>query len=237
MKAALKAWLNQTPWLRAAVEAVRPNPYFVADPRTPHLAGYRRGGDPNTQCDALYQHFYSLGCRTALDVGCAEGLAVARMLELGYDAWGLDGFAAARRHSPCPSRIVIHDLVTRPFLSPTPFDFVWCSEVAEHIEERFAANLVLTLAGNAGRYVAMTHAEPGQEGYHHVNCQPGSYWVQLMAAAGLRFDEAGTRRARDLMRHSRPSSFFVKNGLVFERAGSARGKEELECESSTSWAV
>jgi hypothetical protein len=32
----------------------------------------------------------------------------------------------------------------------------------------------------------MTHGLPGQEGHHHVNCQPTEYWLKHLADRGFK---------------------------------------------------
>jgi len=54
---------------------------------------------------------------------------------------------------------------------------------------RFVGNVILTLTGNCGRYLAMTYAPLGSGGYHHVNCQPEEYWIKLIEVAELRYDQ------------------------------------------------
>lgn len=191
----------------------------VVDVFRPHLGGYKPGGDYATEVTPLWEYFYTqLGCRTALDVGCAEGWAVKAMLDIGYDAYGIEGLPKALSRSPCPDRITIHDLTKRPYLSGRRYDLVWCSEVVEHIKEAYVGNVVLTLVGNCGRYLAMTYAPPGSGGYHHVNCQPEEYWVEHIQAAGLRYDADLTYFARELVRTKcKGFRHFAERGLVFVR--------------------
>lgn len=192
---------------------------FAANVFAPHLGGYIPGGYWKTHSPALYEFFLrERGCRTAFDVGCAEGQSLEAMIGMGYeDARGIDGFAKVLKTSKCPERISIHDLTKCPYLAPKRADFVWCCEVAEHIEEKYVGNLVLTLAGNCARYLALTHALPGQPGYHHVNCRPPEYWIGLVEGAGLRFEPDLTTAMRELMQRTTPGSFFAKTGLVFSR--------------------
>jgi hypothetical protein len=61
-----------------------------------------------------------------------------------------------------------------------PVDLTLCIEVAEHLEEKYLENFLLTICN--GKVIVMTHGVPGQEGYHHVNCQPHDYWIEKVSA-------------------------------------------------------
>jgi len=65
----------------------------------------------------------------------------------------------------------------------------------------------------ADRYVMMSFAEPGQTGWHHVNCQPAEYWIEKVSALGFRCDAELTKSARK----AAASGHFFARGLVFVR--------------------
>ena len=44
----------------------------------------------------------------------------------------------------------------------------------------------------------MTYAEPGQPGYHHVNCQPQQYWVNKVEALGYKFNAEYSESLREI---------------------------------------
>jgi hypothetical protein len=220
----MKSKIVQVPIFQAAVELVRPEKRKAVNLFKPHLGGYKPGGDYATSVKPLFERFFSeFTCRTALDVGCAEGLMVQAMLQIGYEAHGLEGLASVRRASPCPDRIKIHDLTCGPYLFDRRFDLVWCSEVVEHIKERYVGNVVLTLAGNCARYVAMTYGPRGSGGYHHVNCQPADYWIRWLESAGLSFDPDLTAAMKShVATHCNGFRHFAKTGLVFRRPAQSR---------------
>ena len=93
-----------------------------------------------------------------------------------------------------------------------PVDMVWSCEVAEHISEESVANYINTLAN--GRVVAMTHAIPGQDGHHHVNCQPSTYWIAKMTERGYVLSE-DTETFRVIATKDHTWNYFSKSGLVF----------------------
>ena len=71
----------------------------------------------------------------------------------------------------------------------------------------------LVAAFRRGRLLLMTHALPGQPGWHHVNCQDGAYWIDVVTAAGFRLDDDLTRQTRALAH-----GYYARTGLAFRRA-------------------
>ncbi len=65
----------------------------------------------------------------------------------------------------------------------------------------------------SGRHVAITHAAPGDDGYHHVNCQPDQYWIDGFRQAGFEYLEELTREARGVVPYE--EMHFRRSGLIF----------------------
>jgi SAM-dependent methyltransferase len=184
----------------------------VYDQERPDLGGNLRYGDINTWCGDLWKLLVEVfAIRSMLDVGCGEGHAVAFFNKLGVYGVGIDGLRKNINRSVFP--IVLHDLLQAPFTFPV--DFVWSSEVAEHIEEAHVNNYIDTLAN--GKVVAMTHALPGQGGHHHVNCQPSEYWIEKMSEKGY-FLAPDTNFFREIALKTGGGKYFYKSGLVFLKA-------------------
>lgn len=182
---------------------------FYADEKQPHLGGYIRGGDPATWFPDLWDWLmFVRGVKSVLDVGCGEGHALDYFAGGGCRVLGVDGIDQGRED------IVCHDYAQGPLKLPYHFDLAWSCEFVEHVEEAHVACFLATF--RAASTVLMTHAEPGQPGHHHVNCQPAAYWKGAMAAAGLRYDEEFTREARGRAALNRnPINHFARAGLAF----------------------
>src|SRR5579872_1428528 len=154
---------------------------IASDPSRPDLGGNVVGGDPDSWSPEVWQALIDeFKPQTVLDVGCGEGHAVQWFWDHGISAIGIDGLRANILNSVADNQLIWLDLTDHPYRFAV--DLVWCSEVAEHIEERFLNNLLWTLTN--GRVIAMTHALPGQLGHHHVNCQPPEYWVRHICERG-----------------------------------------------------
>lgn len=181
-------------------------------PGKPWLGGYVAGGDDATYYPELWDWFVDeLGCQRVIDVGAGDGAAVDYFHERCRSVVGIEGIP---QDHPL---ILTHDYTTGPLEDDQdPCDLIWCCEFVEHVEERFIPNFLDTF--RLGRLVAMTHAAPGQIGWHHVNCRDEDYWHGVLAAAGFAFDGALTVEAnRYAKANESPWNHFARSGLVFRR--------------------
>lgn len=150
-----------------------------------HLGGSGPNGDPITAMYDVWGYVcYKYGLHSVLDIGCALGFNARWLLDRGFDVIGVEGLPEYVVGSKLPrDRIVQHDYTTGPWVPSRDFDLGICTEFVEHVEAQFIPNFVATF--KCCRYVLMTHALPGQGGWHHVNEQPFSYWESVMNQAGF----------------------------------------------------
>ena len=71
---------------------------------------------------------------------------------------------------------------------------------------------LLVLSGAA--YVVFTAAPPGQDGHHHVNCQPQSYWLSKFLARGYHFNLDATDRVKEGWSSLGRLSHMARNVMV-----------------------
>lgn len=180
-----------------------------------HLGGYVEGGDEATYYPELWDWLVrDFGIRSVIDVGCGDGVAVDHFVDLlkgpvRGEVVGVDGLVKSGMY------LQQHDYTTGPYV-PGDFDLCWSCEFVEHVEERYVPNFLATFA--CAKHVLMTHAEPGQEGHHHVNCRPSDYWMGAMAAIGYSWDRALTEAARQqAAKNTNPWNHFKRSGLAFTR--------------------
>jgi hypothetical protein len=182
---------------------------FAQNDRTPHLGGSIRVGDPYTYCPAAWNYVISRFCiRSILDVGSGSGNASYYFHKAGMQVVAVEGLLASVETSLYPA--VLHDLTKGPL--KTRVDLVHCQEVVEHIEEQFIDNVLDTLL--CGKIILITHALPGQGGFHHVNLQPSSYWIQHFQNRSCAYLEADTLRVRDLAAKE-GARYMAQSGLLF----------------------
>lgn len=140
---------------------------------------------------------------SVIDVGCGENWLAKSLLELEVDAFGVDGDMVGA------DRTV--DLASPPYPKLGPFDVATCLEVAEHVDQAHADELVGWLCSLAP-IVVFSAAVPGQGGDHHVNEQWPAYWAARFKARG--YNGTGVLREQ-IWDDDRVEPWYRQNLLVF----------------------
>jgi len=198
--------------------------YWNFNDQEGHLGGYCRAskelapigvpiphGDPASWTPKLWAWIYEiLAVRSMCDVGCGEGHAAGYFLERNCEVIGVDGSVLAQQDSRIPGHHLLHDFTKGPFIPTQTFDLVWSCEFIEHVEACYESHFLATFS-RSHKYVMFTYAEPGQAGWHHVNCQPEEYWIKRLADLGFLYDLDLTQKSR----HETEPGHFKDRGLVF----------------------
>jgi 2-polyprenyl-3-methyl-5-hydroxy-6-metoxy-1,4-benzoquinol methylase len=113
---------------------------------------------------------------SVLDVGCGTGTWLKIAADLGVtDILGIDGAELGQEDLKIPvDRYIQRDLTSKINLD-RPFDLVLCLEVAEHLPEESAQELIDTLTAHSD-FIVFAAAVPGQGGQNHLNEQWPAYW-------------------------------------------------------------
>lgn len=170
-------------------------------------------------CKAIADNFKEL--RTVMDLGCALGNYIQGFLDMGIEAWGVEGSPAVLRELVVPQhRVIIGDL-RKPFHPGNlrfRYDLVMCFEVVEHIEAEYVDTLCNNFAVFSDK-VLITAAKPGQKGHYHVNCQPREYWEEKMARIGYISVREKAEEIRNSFteRHRREIAVYCNNLIYFEK--------------------
>jgi hypothetical protein len=185
---------------------------FVADNTQLHLGGNYPFKDNASFVPHVWSYLIKqFNIKTAIDLGGGYGFCTEWMLANNVECINVDGLLY-NIDNAVVSESVLHDLTDGPF-EHAPVDFVNCIVVVEHVKEEYVDNLMKSLT--LGQYVLLTHARPGQVGYHHVNCQPREYWVEKFDNYGYKLSEEDTAAIREM---TRSSGWHVhRSGLVFIR--------------------
>jgi SAM-dependent methyltransferase len=176
----------------------------------PHLGGNIYEGDELTFTPECWSYVLSqYKIKSVLDVGSGRGFAAKWFSDRNLDVTAIDGLEDNIKSAIYPTELV--DLTKDSYSKSV--DLVNCVEVVEHIYQEYLENLLDAIC--CGKYLLMTHAVPGQRGYHHVNCQPQEYWVNHVESRGYRFLEEQTNNIRKL--HLNVEYGIGKTGLFFEK--------------------
>ena len=183
----------------------------VKEENEPHLGGNILEGDPYTFCPRVWSYVIErFAIASVLDLGSGIGTAADYFHRKGLRTIAVDGLSDNVGAAVYPT--ICHDLTKSSVR--TRVDLVHCQEVVEHIEERFLDNLLTSLC--CGKIILMTHAIPGQGGYHHVNENTTEYWIQRVSGRGYNFLAEDTNRIRAIAQSER-AVYMQNTGLLFHR--------------------
>lgn len=169
-------------------------------PIPPHIGGSYIQGDANTIMHDVWGYLVvKYAPRSVIDIGCGYGDTLEWFEKFLIHSIGIDGDPNCVASARIPGHVFLHDFTIGPppdsIIKPGDyFDLAWSAEFLEHVEEQFMPNYMAIF--RRCKYAVITHAEPGQNGHHHVNCQDDDYWVQAFANAGFRINVAETALLR-----------------------------------------
>jgi len=180
-----------------------------------HLGGCIIESDIRTWAPQVWDKLIEVyNLKTMIDVGCGSGHSTKYFINKGIESVGVEAYMPAIEASEVKENIIIHDYVESEFIPDKEYDLALCCEFVEHVEEQYCHNFMETFS--KCKIVAMTHAVPGQPGFHHVNCQPAEYWIDKFNEKGFSYNEEFSVLLRGLLPET--NGMFVKNTLmVFEK--------------------
>jgi len=143
-----------------------------------------------------------------VDIGCGIGgmLALANKHNISYK--GIDGDPELAMPSP---NFIVHDFRNKFDKELNNIDLAWSVEFLEHVEEEYMENYLAVF--RKAKYIICTAAPPGKKGWHHVNCQPVKYWINIFEKEGFKFSEKHTKEMKRSSTMKR--EFMKKTGMVF----------------------
>lgn len=137
-----------------------------------------------------------------IDVGCGPGIYVKALRDLGHDVIGIDP------DKRCP------EIIKSMFDEDGQYDLAICLEVAEHIDESLADNVVKKLTELAP-IVIFSAAVPGQGGHGHINCQPKEYWERKFGNWNFVVDKDKTENFVKFMQNGYHMGWLTNNVQIF----------------------
>lgn len=184
---------------------------YVVDEASPHTGGNIWQGDPWTFAPSVWKFMIDrFAVQSVLDVGSGRGHAAHWFHKNGCKVLAVDGNTKNVNNALYPT--VYHDFADGPFTCRV--DMIHCQEVVEHIHEQYLPYLLHTFT-NAD-VILMTHAQPGQPGHHHVNCQTSNYWIEKLESVGFGLAFEDTRHVKDEAIKDN-AHHIIRSGMVFVR--------------------
>lgn len=145
-----------------------------------------------------------------LDIGCGPGMYVDELLQLGISARGIE--ISPEIQKPYVTNKSLFDMTHEDVA-----DVVLCMEVAEHIPESRADDIVCHVTNATRNTLVWTAAIPGQGGVGHINCQSKDYWREKFIAQGLVYDEHTTEQCRHFISQGCHMGWFMNNVQIFKK--------------------
>jgi hypothetical protein len=120
---------------------------------------------------------------TMLDAGCAMGLLVEQLVEVGIDAYGIDisEYAIGRAPELVRDRVRVQSL-TEPI--DRRFDLIVCLEVLEHLARDDAEKAMDNLCAASDRVLFSSSPLDYAEATH-VNVHPPEVWSEMFSRRGF----------------------------------------------------
>lgn len=168
-------------------------------------------GDPGTWNTEIWDKIikdYSI--KSIADIGCGLGYSTRYFAQKDIYVVGVEGGMNAINNNVFEGKLIQNDYTKSSAFSKEKFDLIWCCEFVEHVEELYMNNFLNDF--KTGENIAMTFAMPGQEGYHHVNCQPQEYWIEKVEKLRYKFNEDYSESLREIAHISNNNKSFVHGG-------------------------
>lgn len=188
-----------------------------------HLGGFSKQentGDVATYHPHLWQYMIDrFKIKSLLDIGCGMGISTKFFKDRGCAIQGIEGHSFCKENSKVKDFIHLHDYSNGESNISGVYDLCWSCEFVEHVEEKYAKNFIKDFA--KAKIILITHAVPGQGGWHHVNCQPASYWIDKLAQYGLVYDNELSKTTKEIAekdwKEYSPNykSHYADKGLAF----------------------
>lgn len=133
-------------------------------------------------CLKYLEKWFDFKPKRILDVGSMNGYVMDAFNRMGYDAWGLEPMEYWDK-GESPEKVFhmrLDQLRTVNF-----FDFIWCSEVMEHIPEGMIAKSLKAVRRALAGFAFFTISGDKDADPTHITIKPREWWLEKFDKAGL----------------------------------------------------
>lgn len=153
--------------------------------------GYEGYQDYPLNTDRVKKIIEMANPKSVLDVGCAYGYIVKRLLEKGIYAIGMDISRWCEEQKIIPNHFIRHDLRNCPYpFKEKEFDLLYCEGVLEHIGEEYIEAIMAEFERvSKERILALTfdwhvqsspHSFESAEAPGHICLKSHNWWFKVM---------------------------------------------------------
>lgn len=155
--------------------------------------------------------------KSIIDFGCGSSWILYYFMQRQCKITGIEKnmFAEKFIHHIVRDNILYRDLRESVNI-PETYNMAICLEVAEHIDEKYADQLISNITKNAPILI-FSAATPGQGGSEHVNEKPFIYWKEKIFLQGFSLDKEKTNSLRKTLREKKIKLWYSKNITVFKK--------------------
>jgi hypothetical protein len=172
---------------------------------------------------------FSSKIKTAVDFGCAEGVWLRKLMDLGInEVLGIDGPWVQQTALKIPADSFITANLGEQIVLKKKYDLAISLEVAEHIPQASAETFVHSLT-NAADFILFSAAIPYQGGTDHINEQWPIYWNALFNKYGF---IAVDYLRQQLWKEKKVNVYYKQNILLYvnkERKNEIKIQEQYFC--------
>lgn len=177
-----------------------------------HLGGSHYNGDPNTWMPDIWGFLiFNYDIKSVVDIGCGIGVNISWFQSMGLEVTGIEADPTAVSQTLIPNNLIVHDFAEKEINLNKKIDLAISTEFVEHVESVYEENW-LKILDNCN-YFLMSHALPGQKGYHHVNCQFPEYWIDRVTKRNFIYEENMSLKFRQSIQ--RYPTKWGRNTLLF----------------------
>jgi hypothetical protein len=154
-----------------------------------------------------------------IDVGCGPGVYLVPFMDNKIEIFGIDGCAPENGGGKeIPNGMFERVDLRFKYTPKKKYDLAYCIEVAEHLEEQYADNLVEILT-SCSDTIFLTAATPGQGGTYHFNEQPFDYWLEKFSAYGYNLHKLQDKLKEFLIALPQPRcEWLVRNSFLLTKS-------------------
>jgi len=189
-----------------------------------HLGGFIAENDPATFTPLMWRLMCKkYNVQSVIDIGCGMGYSIIEFLKYVPTVAGIDGSEYVLSNSVVKDKIIAHDFSRDKWKDSKIYDLAWSCEFLEHVEEKFQDNYMTIFAQS--KRAAITYADVGQAGHHHVNCKSKDYWIDIFKKYGLIYNKEESLLWQEIARSDGRTfnkqygdNHFSNRGLIFINA-------------------